>query len=337
WSDDTSMTLCILDSLSNGLDYEDIMTKFLAWFNKGEYTPFGQAFDIGNGTRKALMYFEKGTPALECGGSTERDNGNGSLMRILPLAFYLRNIYGEEFTKKEEAFEIIHNISALTHAHKRSKIACGIYISIASEILEKIDLKGAIESGTYKAMEYYKEQDDFKKELKNYERLENKDFQKTNIDKIKSSGYVVHTIEAAIWCLLNTTNYKDCVLKAVNLGEDTDTVGAIAGGCKRQVLFHKNRQLIFHNKWQLVFHTYLLDLSHGLFRGILCFLQLLGLNHLLLTQFFVCTFSLNKIHYTTVFKAIAISITIWIIAVSNPLAYCYFFLWRHWFFLLIVR
>lgn len=230
WSDDTSMTLCLLDSLSNGLDYEDIMTKFLAWFNKGEYTPFGQAFDIGNGTRQALMRFDKGKPALGCGGNSERDNGNGSLMRILPLVFYLRAKYGTDFVENDEAFQIIHNISALTHAHKRSKIACGIYISIASELCKDIDLEKAIESGIYKAMEYYKRQDEFKEELQHYKRLESKEFEKTNIDKIKSSGYVVDTIEAAIWCLLNTTNYKNCVLKAVNLGEDTDTVAAVAGG-----------------------------------------------------------------------------------------------------------
>ena len=230
WSDDTSMTLCLLDSLPNGLDYQDIMTKFLAWFREGEYTPFGDAFDIGNGTRQALMRFERGTPALECGGDTEGDNGNGSLMRVLAISFYLRNKYGEDFIKDDKSFEIIHNISALTHAHKRSKIACGIYISIAAEILGEIDLKEAIESGIFKAMEYYKNQNEFLKDRAYYNRIVDKDFKKTNIDKIKSSGYVVDTIEAAIWCLLNTISYKDCVLKAVNLGEDTDTIAAVAGG-----------------------------------------------------------------------------------------------------------
>ena len=79
-------------------------------------------------------------------------------------------------------------------------------------------------------MEYYRNQNEFAEELNHYRRIESKDFEKTNIDKIKSSGYVIHTIEAAIWCLLNTKNYKDCVLKAVNLGEGTDTVAAVAGG-----------------------------------------------------------------------------------------------------------
>src|SRR5665648_171531 len=224
------MIICLVDRLSNGLDYDDIMMKVLAWFNKGEYSPFGEAFDIGNGTRRALMRFEKGTPPLECGGNSAHENGNGSLMRILPLVFYLRSKYGTKFIDKVETFEIIHNVSGLTHAHKRSQIACGIYISIAAEILNRMDLKEAIESGIHKSKEYYRNQDEFHDELHHYRRLDSEDFVKTNINEIKSSGYVVDSLEAAIWSLLNTTSYKDCVLKAVNLGSDTDTVAAIAGG-----------------------------------------------------------------------------------------------------------
>ena len=123
-----------MDSLINGLNYEDIMDKFLQWFNTGEYTAHGKIFDISIGTRKALIRFKNGTPPLECGGKSEHDNGNGSLMRILPVLFYIQSIYGNEFCKIEEAYEIIHNISSLTHGYKRSQMACGIYISIASDI-----------------------------------------------------------------------------------------------------------------------------------------------------------------------------------------------------------
>ena len=230
WSDDSSMTLCLVDSLSKGLDYNDIMTNFMRWFEKGKYTPFREVFDIGISTREALLRFERGIFPIDCGGVSEHDNGNGSLMRILPILFYLQSIYGSEFQDIDEAFKIIHNVSALTHGHKRSQIACGIYISIASEILKQMDLKIAIESGIYKAMEYYKKQNDFVDELTYFNRLAEKNFFKTPLEKIKSSGYVVDTLEAAVWCLLNTNNYKDCVLKAVNLGGDTDTVAAVAGG-----------------------------------------------------------------------------------------------------------
>ncbi|MDD4658349.1 MAG: ADP-ribosylglycohydrolase family protein [Eubacteriales bacterium] len=230
WSDDTSMTLCLADSLCRGLDYNDIMQNFLKWFQRGEFTPFGAAFDIGNTTRQALKRFEQGAAPLECGGNTEHDNGNGSLMRILPLLFYLQSIYGREFYQKDEAFAVIHKVSALTHAHKRSQIACGIYILVAAMLPGEINLREAINLGIGKAMEYYRKQEWFAEELILYERVEDKGFAELLPENIRSGGYVVDTLEAAIWCLLNTENYKDCVLKAVNLGSDTDTVAAVAGG-----------------------------------------------------------------------------------------------------------
>lgn len=228
WSDDTSMTLGLLDSLSKGLDYDDIMKNFIRWFEGGDYTPFGQVFDVGIATRKALTRYLEGVPALECGGKSEYDNGNGSLMRILPTVFYLESIYGEDL--EDGAFEIVGHLSSLTHAHRRSQIGCGIYISIAYMILRDMDLKTAIDLGILKAVEYYRRQDGFKEEVELYRRLEGKDFDKTPRDEISSSGYVVSSLEASIWSLMTTSNYRDCVLKAVNLGKDTDTVAAIAGG-----------------------------------------------------------------------------------------------------------
>ena len=108
WSDDSSMTLALLDSLKDGLDYKDIMDKFVAWYDKGKYTPHGKMFDIGIATRQALSRYKNGLAALECGGQDEYDNGNGSLMRILPILFYLQAKIGNEFLDKDEAFEIIH-------------------------------------------------------------------------------------------------------------------------------------------------------------------------------------------------------------------------------------
>ena len=232
WSDDTSLTLCLLDSLTNKkMDYADMMQRFLSWMDKGEYTVHGNVFDIGIATRKALQRFRNGTDPLGCGGASEYDNGNGSLMRILPLVFYLLTLGGTDFTKDEEAVGIIHNVSSLTHAHIRSQIACGIYLIIAGSLLvESADLRSAIHSSLEKANKYYAGKYDCIGELKHYKRLFKNDFAKLPEAEIKSSGYVVDTLEAALWCLLNTDNYKDCVLKAVNLGDDTDTVAAVAGG-----------------------------------------------------------------------------------------------------------
>ena len=136
--------------------------------------------------------------------------------------------------KDEKAVGIIHNVSSLTHAHKRSQIACGLYATIVRKLLEEMDLKNAIHSGLKEGKAIYdfldSDDDKYSDELKHFKRLFQKNFAKLPEDEIKSSGYVVDTLEAALWCLLNTDNYKDCVLKAVNLGEDTDTVSAVAGG-----------------------------------------------------------------------------------------------------------
>jgi len=252
WSDDTSLTLCLLDSLAKkGFnarwerddnfpepDYTDIMQRFLSWAGKGKYTAHDEVFDIGIATRKALQRFKDGNDPLECGGTSEQDNGNGSLMRILPIAFYLHRLiekmsrYAPGGRPISVSLCFIHNVSSLTHAHMRSQIACGIYVSIALSFLsdDEMDLKKTIKTGLKMAKEGLHDYEEYAKELKHYKRLFKKDFAKLPEEESKSTGYVVDTLEAALWCLLNTDNYKDCVLKAVNLGDDTDTVAAVAGG-----------------------------------------------------------------------------------------------------------
>lgn len=148
---------------------------------------------------------------------------------MLPLVFYLDITYGADFQDNDEAIAIIHSVSALTHAHRRSQIACGIYLSIASMILDGAGLERAVQLGIRNAAEYYDGQPDFADELGHFSRLKGEEFKKTPRTKIYSSGYVVSSLEAAIWCLLNTHDYAGCVLEAVNLGDDTDTVDAIAG------------------------------------------------------------------------------------------------------------
>lgn len=231
WSDDTSLTLCLVESLSRGLNYTDIMNNFVRWIENGSFTPHGIAFDIGYITNTSINRYLRNTSPINCGGMDERDNGNGSLMRILPIVFYLQTYYGKHCTEDEAAMEIIHNVSSLTHAHERSLVGCGILISIAEEVLQNgKNLDTEIKNGIKRAFEYYEKQDRFKNELVHYERLMDKNFAKLPSEQIKSSGYVVHSLEAAIWCLLNTNNYKDCILKAVNLGEDADSIANIAGG-----------------------------------------------------------------------------------------------------------
>lgn len=197
WSDDTSMTLATCASIKNkkGVDTADIRKEFENWLFHGKYTPFGEVFDCGN-TCSTAIYDKKG-----CTG--ERSNGNGSLMRILPLAF-VDGVTDEQIRK----------VSAITHGHQISMSACVAYVRIAIDLLNGKDLKASIK-------EHVKRDSilDAVLWIEEYEE-----------EEIASSGYVVDSFEAAFWCLLTTDNYRDCVLKAVNLGDDTDTTAAIAGG-----------------------------------------------------------------------------------------------------------
>lgn len=223
WSDDTSMALCTLNSIvKNGeIDLEDNISEFIKWAEDGYMTPYGEMFDIGRTTLTALRDFSINKDVYTCGGKAYFDNGNGSLMRIIPVSLF--NHFTNASTK--DAITNIHTVSALTHAHECSLIACGIYDFVVKELINSPE-KESVKSALNKAEKYYA---DFE-EVQHYKRLFDDEFINTEVSLIKSSGYVVDTLEAAIWCLLNTDSYKECVLKAVNLGEDTDTVAAVAGG-----------------------------------------------------------------------------------------------------------
>ena len=231
WSDDSSMTLCLLDSIAacGGLNLDDVMDRFLLWADKGYYTAHHAMFDIGITTRKALLRYTQKIPPVQCGGQSEYDNGNGALMRILPMVFYIYWKYGYDFINREAIGEI-EDVCSLTHGHPRSKIACVIYVGLGIGILHFGDLSQgtAIIQSIFK---YYEKDLLYAKEWKYFERIwKLHALGKLKEQDIQSSGYVIHTLEAALWCLLTTKSYQECVLKAVNLGEDTDTTGAVCGG-----------------------------------------------------------------------------------------------------------
>lgn len=230
WSDDTSLNLCLMQSLLSGLDYYEVMLNFDKWYRSGAFSANGVCFDIGITTRKAISKFKDNVEPLECGGSDELSNGSGSLMRILPTVYYLRHHFGDNFYKEKVAMEIIHNISKLTHAHTRSLIACGIYCLIANELLDGNNIKSSINEGMNNAKKYYGKMEKFEKELSHYDVISVKDLLVLETGDIESSGYVVDTLIAALWTLLKTNTYEKCILKAVNLGNDTDTIASISGG-----------------------------------------------------------------------------------------------------------
>ncbi|AYZ14375.1 ADP-ribosylglycohydrolase family protein [Chryseobacterium arthrosphaerae] len=225
WSDDSSLTLCLAEELTKGYDLERIGAGFVKWVKDGHWTAHGRLFDIGGTTRHSIARLIKGESAGFSGNIFEEDNGNGSLMRILPLAFYLQN---ENDTKK--FYLTVKEVSSITHGHFRSVFACFIYVVFAIQLIKG---KSKIEAYSYMqktALEYAEIQEFNPKEIELFNRILKHDISGYPEDEIKSGGYVLHSLEASLWCFLNSESYSEAVLKAVNLGEDTDTTGAITGG-----------------------------------------------------------------------------------------------------------
>ena len=230
WTDDSSLTLALLESIKRigGIDCVDIMDNFVKWLDDGAFTPYGYAYDIGRGTINAIRKYKRDHKAHEAGSAAENNNGNGSLMRIMPAVLYCI----EKNIPHDEAIDIIHRVGGLTHGHIRAKIACGLYYFMAEAIVSHGgSLSERLQKGLEDGFAFYEAHLADHEELAHYDRLRDLErFAGLGEDSIRSTGYVVDALEAAVWSLATTDSFEDALLKAVNLGDDTDTVGAIAGG-----------------------------------------------------------------------------------------------------------
>lgn len=224
WSDDTSMTLATMDSIikCKEINTNDMADRFIKWYRNAEYTATGIMFDIGTTTKQALIKYQRGIDiASKCGGEREYDNGNGSIMRMLPIAYYcyLKSLEDTEILK------IVKEVSSITHRHQISILGCYIYVRLAMELLKGKELLQAYQEIKKLDYSYFTEDTIYK-----YERILNNDIGLYNINDISSNGYIVSTLEATLWTLINSKSFNETIIKAINLGEDTDTVGACVGG-----------------------------------------------------------------------------------------------------------
>lgn len=224
WSDDTSMTVASMASFAqNGgrIDYEDQMARFMKWWFEGEYCSHSFPFGLGGNVSAALERHRYGIPALDCGGKDWRDNGNGALMRILPFSLYC--IFNGLST--EETMITAGNGSALTHGHAISRMCCFIWteflrsVSAGAGVDEAV---GHIEGLPYR--EWFSEETVRAAAFVTEGRIHS-----LTEENIGETGYVVDTLYAALYSLLPADGFEACIRRAVNLGYDTDTAGAVAG------------------------------------------------------------------------------------------------------------
>lgn len=205
FSDDTSMMIALCDSVRvrGRVDVRDMRRKFNDWMRDGAYTADGIVFDVGNTVATAL------SEGRGCAG--ERSNGNGSLMRIAPLAY----------TTADD--DEVRAASSVTHAHRISTESCVCFVKLIRNLIGGNSLELALKYSIPESEEFA-----FLADVASWPR-----------EKVRSGGFVLDTLGAAIWCFANTGSYPDCVLAAVNLGSDTDTTACVAGALAGAVYGYK--------------------------------------------------------------------------------------------------
>ncbi len=221
WSDDGALLLCSVEALANAGNEAAAAALFVRWFRAGHWAAGGVVFDIGGATRAALMRIEEGVPAVAAGGARVADNGNGSLMRILPVALRFAPEGAAPLAARAMRW------SALTHRHPRSQLACAAYVLFVQQLLAGLEAGAAWQAAmpaVRAALDPYPE------EAGHFARILAPEFAQIDARAIRSGGYVIDTLEAGLWCVLQGGSYADIVLRAVNLGGDTDTTACVAGG-----------------------------------------------------------------------------------------------------------
>lgn len=211
WTDDTSMALCLAVSLvENGFDTHDQMQRYMLWHDEGYMSSNGRCFDIGNATADALQRFRRTGDPLA--GSTAPDSaGNGSLMRLAPVPIYYQDA-------PERAIQMASRQSRTTHQAPECLAACRLFAQALVRALQGLPKDGVLAPFAQDMP------------MSNAMMLVAAGGYKTKAQAhIQGTGYVVESLEAALWCFWRTQNFKDCVLLAANLGDDADTTAAIAG------------------------------------------------------------------------------------------------------------
>ena len=217
WSDDGAQALCLLDSLlyKNKLDAEDLMHRMCNWYQHGYMAVDYQVFDVGIQTATAIRNYMAGMPLESVANHDELANGNGALMRVLPLALWHQGT-------DEQLIQDAYAQSHITHAHLRSKVCCALYSLWARSILNGLNIHAGWEKAVAILRQYYQDKPEDSEQLEFHIRPD-------EIGTHTGSGYVVDCLKSAKFALQQTT-YQDVIKTAISLGRDTDTTACVAGG-----------------------------------------------------------------------------------------------------------
>jgi len=219
WTDDTSMALCLAESLieRRGFDPLDQLERYVRWFREGHLSSTGRCFDIGSTTRKALLLFEE-TGEPYCGSTDPSSAGNGSIMRLAPVPLFFAS-------RPEEAIERCTDSSRTTHGAATAIDACRYFGAL---------IVGAVNGASKEELlaERYTPVPDYWQAhplVGEIDEIAAGSFKRREPPEIRGEGYVVKSLEAALWAFYKGISFKEGCLLAVNLGKDADTTGAVYG------------------------------------------------------------------------------------------------------------
>ena len=245
WTDDTSMALCLAETLLSKGSYDpvDFGDRLVRWVDEGYNSSLPKCFDIGQTTLRAISAYRR-FGHEDCGVTGEWAGGNGSIMRLAPVP-----IFYQEDNRLADEVSVTQGI--LTHNHEVPNDGCRLLSKIIFEGIRTGDKGAALSS-----VETLRVADKIS-------HVRNREYEKKERDDIKSDGYVVSTLEAAMWSVWKTDNFEDALLLAVNLGDDADTVGAVAGQIAGAVYGFDG----IPNEWVsgLAESARILDIGHQLF------------------------------------------------------------------------
>lgn len=219
WTDDTSMALCLAESLTEckGFNPTDQMERYLRWYRKGYWSSTGRCFDIGSTVHSALAKFEK-THEPFCGSSDPQSAGNGSIMRLAPVPMYYANDPLHAIEKSGEC-------SKTTHRARTCIDACRYLGALIVGALNGANQEELL-SDRYAPVPGYWQQKPLIAEI---DEIASGSFKRKNPPEIRGTGYVVQSLEAALWAFYRSDTFGEGCLMAVNLGDDADTTGSVYG------------------------------------------------------------------------------------------------------------
>lgn len=223
WTDDTSMALALADSMARtGWDLDDQVRRYLAWYQSGEYSVTGQCFDIGFTTAGALRRFQQIQDARRSGDPAEHASGNGSIMRLAPVAIR----YADRFPDSiDQLARRAAESSLTTHASPQCLSACRYMALLLAGLIHGIDRRELLDPA-WPPLEALREAEPLHREV---ELIVSGSYREKQPPEIQGSGYVIQCLEAALWAFHDAADFSEAVLRAVNLGDDADTTGAVCG------------------------------------------------------------------------------------------------------------